>query len=174
MDVKSLEYREHISKIAADDAKVVVEKDKQYGASWCKRGGVGAFMVMIRKVDRIEQRCEQLGWDIFKAVAEDNREEGLIDDIRDLRGYLLLIEGYLIENKMVAPRYVVEVESCDARMNGFVCQRPKGHSGDHSTLLPVRANIGGREGVAGDTVYWAGKDSESTALNRFDLGYPHD
>lgn len=134
---ESLNYREHIPKIAADDARVVVEKDIQYGASWCRRGGVGAYMVMIRKVDRMEQRVEQMGYDIFKAIHEDNRAEGVIDDIRDLRGYLLLIEAYLIENHMVAPRYTTTAplpeSRCYARFNGFVCQKEAGHNGDHSS-----------------------------------------
>lgn len=144
---ESLNYRPHVAKIAADDARVVVEKDIQYGASWCRRGGVGAFMVMIRKVDRMEQRVEQMGYDIFRAVHEDDRAEGLIDDIRDLRGYLLLIEAYLIENKMVEPRYG-EHKQCHARFNGFVCQKPQGHSGDHTS------RVYGHADTVGETMEW--------------------
>lgn len=116
-------YRPHIAKIAADDAKVVVDKDIQYGASWCKRGGVGAFMVAVRKIDRIEQRVEKYGWDIFKAVGDDQRAEGLIDDIRDLRGYLLLWEGWLIEKGVVAPRYGVDAGQAPAHLLDFGSQR---------------------------------------------------
>lgn len=32
-------------------------------------------------------------WDIFKAIDQDARPEGVIDDIRDLRRYLLLVEA---------------------------------------------------------------------------------
>ena len=93
------------------DVECLVEKDREYGRSWMKRGGVGAFMMLARKWDRIEQRVSrsfrtpvQLGeprdvtkWDIFAHLECDKREESLIDDIRDLRNYLLLVEEEMME-----------------------------------------------------------------------------
>lgn len=35
-------------------------------------------------------------WDIFAAIAADKRPEGIIDDIRDLRRYLVLVEAEMI------------------------------------------------------------------------------
>jgi hypothetical protein len=134
---ESLDYRPHVPKLAVNDAEVVIEKDKQYGASWCKRGGSGAYHVFIRKFDRLEEWVKKFGYDIFKAISEDNRPEGVIDDIRDIRGYLLLVEAYAIENNLVMPRYTntaplpVAEEGCNARFNGFVCQKPLGHYGFH-------------------------------------------
>lgn len=143
---ESLNYRPHIPKLAVNDAEVVIEKDKQYGASWCKRGGSGAYHVFIRKFDRLEECAKKFGYDIFKAITLDPRQEGIIDDIRDIRGYLLLVEAYAIENNLVAPRYTntapLPEEQCESRFNGFVCRKPLGHSGDHNTL------------VIGDQVTW--------------------
>lgn len=87
-------YRTLLAPIAARDAARVEEKDKQYGSSWKKRGGVGAFMMLARKWDRIEELVEKhFNWDLFAAIESDHRPEAVIDDIRDLRRYLLLVEA---------------------------------------------------------------------------------
>jgi hypothetical protein len=87
------DYFPLMHKIAESDVYTVKEKDKQYGGSWKKRGGVGAFMMLARKWDRLEQFVQnRSGWDIFLAISSDQRDEGVIDDIRDLRQYLLLVE----------------------------------------------------------------------------------
>lgn len=88
----------------------LIEKDKGYGRSWMKRGGVGAFMMLCRKWDRLEHRVggsdtsymiddDRLAtkWDIFEHLRADVKPEGLIDDIRDLRNYLLLVEEEMME-----------------------------------------------------------------------------
>jgi len=83
-----------ILKLAERDAVVLEEKGKTYGDSWRKRGGIGAFMMLCRKWDRIENICKERGWNVFEAVA---RNEGdIVDDIRDLRRYLLLVDAYVI------------------------------------------------------------------------------
>jgi hypothetical protein len=64
-----------------------------YGTSWKKRGGVGAFMMAARKWDRLELAVGKYDYNIFRAVEGDKRAEGIMDDIRDLRRYLLLIEA---------------------------------------------------------------------------------
>jgi len=86
-------YRDHIKRVATQDAARLLEKDLQYGGSWKRRGGVGAYMMAARKIDRIEEQMKKSNFDIFEAIKSDNRTEGLIDDIRDLRGYLILIES---------------------------------------------------------------------------------
>jgi len=53
-----------------------------------------------RKVDRLRHQVEQAKpdapqYDIFAHVWADPRAEGVIDDIRDLRRYLFLVEGEL-------------------------------------------------------------------------------
>lgn len=92
-------YIDLIEQIALDDVAVVKKKDAEYGGSWQRRGGVGAFMMACRKWDRIEQLVQQYKYDVFQAAAEDSREEGILDDLRDLRGYLLLIEAEIRERQ---------------------------------------------------------------------------
>ncbi len=83
----------HLAGIAGRDAQGLIAAHKHYGNSWKKRGGVSAFMMLCRKWDRLEKFLEEHGWDIFKAMDADTRGEGIIDDIRDLRRYLLLVEA---------------------------------------------------------------------------------
>ena len=85
-------------KIAEEDVQIIEDKDKQYGASWKRRGGVGAFMMLARKWDRIEELVKNnFGWDIFAAIRKDTRPEAILDDIRDLRRYLFLVETEMVE-----------------------------------------------------------------------------
>lgn len=75
--------------IAMGICETVEEKGKAYGDSWKARGGAGAFMVMARKWDRIENICKANGYNIFNAL--NANEGGIQDDVQDLIGYLLLI-----------------------------------------------------------------------------------
>ena len=93
-------YREFLNRVATEDVEVLEKKDKEYGASWKRRGGVGAFMMLARKWDRIETALEikDLGEivgykDIFIEALSDERLEDLVDDIADLRRYLLLVQA---------------------------------------------------------------------------------
>lgn len=86
---------------------VLVRKEEIYGCSWKKRGGVGAFMMLARKWDRIEKAVQEREWDVFKAVYDD--PDSLLDDIKDLRNYLTLVED--------------EVTADDERREGNVEQR---------------------------------------------------
>ena len=81
--------------ISAADIDGLVKAEKSYGDSWKKRGGVGAFMMLARKWDRLENHVKKYNYDIFEAVNNDIRPEGIIDDIRDLRRYLLLVEDHV-------------------------------------------------------------------------------
>ena len=79
--------------IVGGDLRLLDEKGKAYGDSWKKRGGVGAFMMLARKWDRLEQQVAQSpAYDIFAHGITDTRAEGILDDIQDLRCYLLLVE----------------------------------------------------------------------------------
>ncbi len=83
-----------IHQVASDDVEGLRKAQENYGDSWKKRGGVGAFMMLARKWDRIER---QVGgdptYDIFSHIVRDERSEGIIDDIRDMRRYLMLVEA---------------------------------------------------------------------------------
>lgn len=83
----------YLKDIASEDANGLIKAHESYGDSWKKRGGAGAYFVMIRKFDRLDNVMPKFGWDIFKAILEDKRGEGVLDDIRDARRYLLLIEA---------------------------------------------------------------------------------
>jgi len=101
-----MSYIGRIENIANHDVAVLHLKDMEYGGSWLKRGGVGAFMMLARKWDRLETAMERVmedksaegypaidKYDIIKRAVLDGREEGILDDIGDMRRYLLLVEG---------------------------------------------------------------------------------
>jgi len=96
-DPNTNDYLLHLSEIAQNDVAGLQAAQKEYGNSWKLRGGAGAFMMLARKWDRIERRVSKTDgatqWDVFGHILADERSEGLIDDIRDLRRYLLLVEA---------------------------------------------------------------------------------
>ena len=88
--------------LALEDERELHKAEKSYGDSWKQRGGVGAFMMLARKWDRLERQVSKTGYDVFEAILEDDRPEGIIDDIRDLRRYLFLVDAEMcnrIDNK---------------------------------------------------------------------------
>jgi hypothetical protein len=90
-----------LCQVASADVDALANARKHYGDSWKKRGGVGAFMMLARKWDRLENRLTNPGqafgqYDIFRAIETDSRAEGIIDDIRDLRRYLMLVEAEML------------------------------------------------------------------------------
>jgi len=86
---------EQMRDIAQQDLLQLIEAEKSYGDSWRRRGGTGAFMMLARKFDRIEQQSKTVGWDVFEAAQKYSGEEGVLDDIGDLRRYLLLVDHYI-------------------------------------------------------------------------------
>ena len=99
---------ENMKGIAQKDLEALSRAETSQGDSWRRRGGVGAFMMLARKFDRIEHQSEKHGWDVFKAREVYVGEAGLLDDIRDLRRYLLLVEDYILAN---TNEFDVEYES---------------------------------------------------------------
>jgi hypothetical protein len=85
--------REEVVEIAFYDAEALAHSQKSYGDSWKKRGGIGAFMMLARKWDRLENQTEKFNYDIFEAIESDPHPEGILDDIGDLRRYLFLVEA---------------------------------------------------------------------------------
>lgn len=94
-DPASIVYLEKLDEITQEDAAGLKKAQASYGNSWKSRGGVGAFMMLARKWDRMEERVKRHSYDVFQAVEQDQRAEGVIDDIRDLRRYLALVEADL-------------------------------------------------------------------------------
>jgi hypothetical protein len=97
--------KEELIALALQDVAVLESKHAGYGDSWKRRGGVGAFMMAARKWDRIENITRAFAWDIFSAASSDGEAdgEGVLDDIADLRRYLLLIEQEVINRQFVDP-----------------------------------------------------------------------
>lgn len=97
-----MSYADYLRKVSEKNLVKTMDKDAEYGGSWLKRGGVGAFMNLARKWDRIELQAskEKIGdgqvcqkWDIIEHALCDQRDEGIMDDLGDLVGYLLLIQA---------------------------------------------------------------------------------
>ena len=93
-------FLDTVQSICINDHVSLCKSDESYGDSWKKRGGVGAFMMLARKWDRIENQVKQgeqferyQEYDVFQAIEKDTNPTGIIDDIRDLRRYLLLVEA---------------------------------------------------------------------------------
>jgi hypothetical protein len=103
-------FLEELEAIGVEDAAGLRAAAKSYGNSWKSRGGVGAFMMLARKWDRLENRLSRPAgtlnrsreskpsidygaYDIFGHIMMDQRAEGVIDDVRDLRRYLMLVEA---------------------------------------------------------------------------------
>ena len=81
--------------IAQKDLTQLMTAEKSYGNSWRRRGGTGAFMMLARKFDRIEQQAESCNFDVFKAGEKYDGDDGILDDIGDLRRYLYLVEHHI-------------------------------------------------------------------------------
>lgn len=81
--------------VAAWDAEAVARSDLLYGASWRRRGGVGAYMVGIRKWDRLEELFGRSGVEsVVQLIARPDTRDEAWDTLIDLRRYLLLWEGH--------------------------------------------------------------------------------
>ena len=91
-EMKTSDRSESWQAIVNVDVAELTKKNAEYADSWKRRGGVGAFMMAARKWDRIEECARKCNWDIFEVGRRDMRPEGILDDIADLRRYLLLIE----------------------------------------------------------------------------------
>lgn len=90
------DHMDYIENIARNDVAVLRHKERTYGGSWKKRGGVGAFMMLARKMDRIENIATSAGYDIFEVIRREGlggADGELLAEIRDLRAYLLLVEA---------------------------------------------------------------------------------
>src|SRR3546814_16570964 len=95
-----MENYAHIRELANKDVDMLIEKGMSYGNSWRKRGGIGAFMMMARKMDGIEN--QSAGYDIFKSIQKGIElgitNDGILDAIRDLPAYLLLLESTMSQD----------------------------------------------------------------------------
>lgn len=96
-------YHKFLKQVQEADLEEVISKDISYGASWKKRGGVGAFMMLARKWDRLEELLSgkyghDYKYDIFAATIHNmsGADGTVLAEIRDLRRYLLLVEAEVL------------------------------------------------------------------------------
>lgn len=89
--------KQRLDILIKDDANELAKREESYGGSWKAYGGFSAFMNIARKWQRIEHQAKQYNYDIFKAIEARPGLDGTMDDIRDLRRYLLLIEDHMNE-----------------------------------------------------------------------------
>lgn len=102
-DMKHMEFLEAV---AASDVDAVRQKESTYQGSWKRRGGVGAFMMLARKWDRLETMLGgSYKYDIFQAIAaqrdQDEADGTTIAEVRDLRRYLILVEAEMLARDVV-------------------------------------------------------------------------
>lgn len=104
------DHMKHLRAVAMADVACLEEKERTYGGSWKRRAGVGAFMMLARKWDRLESILQGgWAWDIFRAIdrqCNDERATGplnpvggdgtVLAEVRDLRRYLLLVEAEMV------------------------------------------------------------------------------
>jgi len=100
-------YLDYLQAVAESDVSGLKNSEKSYGNSWKLRGGVDTFHMLARKWDRLEERVRThvdageaapgaSQFDIFEHMAADRRADGIIDDVRDLRRYLMLVEAEMV------------------------------------------------------------------------------
>lgn len=70
---------------------LAIAKDKAYGASWKRRGGIGAYMTIVRKPDRLEAQMELNGYNIFDVSVAPEDGESIDETLRDTVNYCLLV-----------------------------------------------------------------------------------
>jgi hypothetical protein len=99
----NMDHMKYLQEIADSDVRHIEHKEKTYQGSWKKRGGSGAFHMLARKMDRLENMCEKHEYDIFKAASGDlSYADGtILSEIRDLRTYLMLVEAELLAREDV-------------------------------------------------------------------------
>jgi len=91
---------ERMLRIARNDVQELKAAEKSYGVSWRKRGGMGAFMMLARKWDRIENQVKPENYDIFSSYEKDKRQEGLsfplMKKINDKKDYWMIFKTFVV------------------------------------------------------------------------------
>jgi len=121
----NMRHMDYLNCVVNEDISELKRKEATYQGSWKKRGGVGAYFVTVRKIDRMEVIVKDNGYDIFAALSKDmsGADGTLLAEVRDLRRYLLLIEA-----EMVARRAAMLAERPGAPTDG-------GHHARNARLL---------------------------------------
>lgn len=131
--MNNMGHLDHLEAIAAIDVANVREKERTYRGSWKRRGGVGAFMMLARKWDRLEGMLgivDGTQYNIFAAIeAKPSGCDGsTLAEVRDLRRYLLLVEAEMVS------RGVVKIEQPPAPRTEPQPTVPRTDSNKHGTV----------------------------------------
>lgn len=91
-------YLGFLRAIGDSDVAGLIKAEQSYGDSWKARGGVDTYHMLTRKWNRLEERVRVKSeganpYDIFAHIAANRAADGVIDDVRDLRRYLILVEA---------------------------------------------------------------------------------
>ena len=105
-----------LEQIAVADAQMLHRKGSTYGDSWKKRGGVGAFMMLARKWDRIGNIMGTACGHTMEGILSRNPGD-IMDDVDDLRCYLLLVEDEMLGRATCQHHYVTNA------MQDYVCEK---------------------------------------------------
>ena len=126
MSADDVRYLRHLPAIAAQDVSTLQQKEQTYRGSWKKRGGVGAFMMLARKWDRLENitSLPRFNYDVFEAIAVDptGADGTVLAEIRDLRCYLMLVEAEMRER--MTPRRTAGAEILSEAAKRMLAEKP--------------------------------------------------
>ena len=143
-----MKYLDRLPWIASVDIEVLKRKEETYQGSWKKRGGVGAFMMLARKWDRLEQICSGHKYDIFQAIGPlmDGHDGTALAEIRDLRRYLMLVEAEMMD------RNNTKIDEWQKRDTIHVDGTPKEDSNRHAAAaMDSRDTMASAKGTAGSS-----------------------
>ncbi len=96
-----------LTQIALDRIEVCKRKNKEYGDSWCKRLGPGAFFTTTRKLDRLEVQAKQRNFDLFDVSEDPEITESLDETLLDAVAYFLLI----LEKRQAKRKLITEMNT---------------------------------------------------------------
>lgn len=119
----NMDHMAFLEEIAKTDIEELRRKEKTYGGSWKKRGGIGAYHVSVRVMDRLEKIVEeQFNQDIFAAIRADcsGADGSALAQVRDYRRYLMLIESQMMAEGVVRAGEKIEETPLSPPCEGIV------------------------------------------------------
>lgn len=126
----SFNHMKYLRDVVEEDIRILDEKERTYQGSWKKREGIGAFMMLARKWDRIENMLSsgKLTYDIFGHISLDTtgNDSTVLAEIRDLRRYLLLVEAEMVaRGEVKVPTSEADIYQHYAERHGITQKQAK-------------------------------------------------
>lgn len=127
----------HLGAVAAEDVRFVLMREETYQGSWKRRGGVGAFMMLARKWDRLEGMLERPAaqYNLFEHITRDpsGADGSPLAEVRDLRRYLLLVEAEMVNRGVIVappPEHWRRVDQHRVALDCTLCNTVLGDNED--------------------------------------------